>query len=151
MVEGTTQVITGAVKLAYNRGQQHQTHQSLHTAEDFTTADIPWPTGKQPFCPHKIVIRLLTCCMKMVQQISYAQKVKELMEQQGVAATSSLKTLHPSIYQEDFPTGGGQLQQYTFLTSNASDDFHQIITSQNWLSHQNTQGFIVLGHNSLIT
>jgi len=49
----------------------------------------------------------LTCCVKMVQQISYAQEVKELMEQQGVAATSSLKTLHPFINQEGFPTGGG--------------------------------------------
>jgi len=28
VVEGTSQVITGAVKLPYNRGQQHQTHQS---------------------------------------------------------------------------------------------------------------------------
>ena len=28
VVEGTTQVFTGAIKLAYNRGQQHQTHQS---------------------------------------------------------------------------------------------------------------------------
>ena len=82
----------------------------------------------------------LTCCVKMVQQVSYAQEVKELMEQQGVAATSSLKTLHPFINQEGFSTGGGRLQQYTSLTSNASDDFHQIITSQNWLSKQNTQG-----------
>ena len=47
----------------------------------------------------------LTCCVKMVKQISYAQEVKELMDQQGVAVTSSLKTLHPSINQEGFLTG----------------------------------------------
>ena len=41
----------------------------------------------------------------MAQQISYAQEVKELMEQQRVAATSSLKTLHPFINQEGLPTG----------------------------------------------
>jgi len=42
----------------------------------------------------------LTCCVKMVQQISYAQEIKDLMEHQEVAATSSLKTLHPFIDQE---------------------------------------------------
>jgi hypothetical protein len=40
----------------------------------------------------------LTCCVKMVQQISYAQEIKDLIEQQEVATTSSLKTLHPSIH-----------------------------------------------------
>ena len=33
--------------------------------------------------------QVLTCCVKMVQQISYAQEMKEVMEQQGVAATRS--------------------------------------------------------------
>jgi NAD dependent epimerase/dehydratase family enzyme len=35
----------------------------------------------------------LNCCVKMVQQISYAQEIKQLMEQQEVTSTSSLKTL----------------------------------------------------------
>ena len=42
----------------------------------------------------------LTCCVKMVQQISYAQELKDLMEIQEVGVTSSLKTLHPFIDQE---------------------------------------------------
>jgi hypothetical protein len=33
----------------------------------------------------------LTCCVKMVQQISYAQEIKDLMEQQEVATPSYLK------------------------------------------------------------
>jgi len=33
----------------------------------------------------------------MVQQISYAQGIRNLMEQQEVAASSSIKTLHPLI------------------------------------------------------
>jgi hypothetical protein len=41
-----------------------------------------------------------TCCVKMVQQISHAQEIEDLMEHQEVAATSSLKTLHPFIDQE---------------------------------------------------
>ena len=55
----------------------------------------------------------LTCCVKIEQQISYAQDVKKLMEQERVAATISFKSLHPFINQEGFPTGRGQLQQYT--------------------------------------
>jgi len=68
------------------------------------------------------------------------------MEHQGVAASSSLKTLHPFINQEGFPTGGRRLQQYTSSTSNPSDGFYQIITLQNWLTQQNTRSFIMLGH-----
>jgi len=64
----------------------------------------------------------------MVHQISYAQEVKEFMEQEGVAATNSLKTSHPFVNQEGFPIGGRRLQQYTSSTSNSSDDFYQIIT-----------------------
>jgi len=33
----------------------------------------------------------------MVQQINYAQEIRNLMEQQDVAASSSLKTLDPFI------------------------------------------------------
>ena len=52
-----------------------------------------------------------TCCVKMVQQISYAQEMKDLMEHQEIAATSSLKTLHPFIDQEGLLRVGGRLQQ----------------------------------------
>jgi hypothetical protein len=47
----------------------------------------------------------------MVQQISYAQEMKDLMENQKVAATGSLKTLHPFIDQEGLLRVGGRLQQ----------------------------------------
>jgi len=53
----------------------------------------------------------LTCCVKMVQQISYTQEMKDLMEQQEDASTSSLKTLHPFIDQEGLLRVGGRLQQ----------------------------------------
>jgi hypothetical protein len=46
----------------------------------------------------------------MVQQISYTQEM-DLMEQQEVASTSSLKTLHPFIDQEGLLRVGGRLQQ----------------------------------------
>jgi hypothetical protein len=39
----------------------------------------------------------LTCCVKIVQQISYAQEKRELMEQQEVTSTNSLRTLHPFV------------------------------------------------------
>jgi hypothetical protein len=51
------------------------------------------------------------CCVKMVQHISYAQEIEDLMEHQEVAATSSLKTLHPFIDQEGLLRVGGRLQQ----------------------------------------
>jgi len=66
----------------------------LLTAEDSsTTAGIPRPS-KPPLYPHKI-LTWLTCCVKMAQQISYTQEMKDLMEQEEVASTSSLKILHP--------------------------------------------------------
>jgi len=55
----------------------------------------------------------LTCCVKMVQQISYAQEIRNLMEQQEVTASSSLKTLHPFIDKEGLLRVGGRLQQST--------------------------------------
>jgi hypothetical protein len=39
--------------------------------------------------------------------MSYAQEIKDLMEQQEVAATSSLKTMHPFIDQEGLLRVGG--------------------------------------------
>jgi hypothetical protein len=44
----------------------------------------------------------------MVQQISYAEEMKDMMECQEVAATSSLKTLHPFIDQEGLLRVGGR-------------------------------------------
>jgi hypothetical protein len=42
----------------------------------------------------------LTCCVKMAQETSYAQEVKDLKGQREVATTSFLKTLYPFIDQE---------------------------------------------------
>jgi len=42
----------------------------------------------------------LTCLVRMVQQISYAQEIRNLMLQQEVASSSSLKTLHRFIDKE---------------------------------------------------
>ena len=47
----------------------------------------------------------------MVQQISYTQEMKDLLEQQEVASTSSNKTLHPFIDQEGLLRVGRRLQQ----------------------------------------
>jgi hypothetical protein len=86
MEGGTTQVITGAVKLAYNRGHYNcrqpgnqkctcctyatsRSHYTMtfqveklvshYTAGDSsTTADIPRPTGKKTLCSHKILTML---------------------------------------------------------------------------------------------
>ena len=55
----------------------------------------------------------LTCCVKMVQQILYAQEIKDLREQQEVAFSSSLKTLHSFIDKEGLLRVGGRLQQST--------------------------------------
>ena len=55
----------------------------------------------------------LICCVKIIQQISYAQEIRNLMEQQDVSASSSLKTLHPFIDKEGLLRVGGRLQQYT--------------------------------------
>ena len=49
----------------------------------------------------------------MLQQISYTQEMKDLMEQQEVVSTSSLKTMYPFIDQEGLLRVGGQLQQST--------------------------------------
>jgi len=49
----------------------------------------------------------------MVQQISYAQEIRNLMEQQEVAASGSLNILHPFIDKEGLLREGGRLQQST--------------------------------------
>jgi hypothetical protein len=55
----------------------------------------------------------LTCCVKMVQQTSYAQEFKDLTGQGEIASTSSLKTLCPFVDQEGILRVGGRLQQST--------------------------------------
>jgi len=81
----------------------------------------------------------LTCCVKMVQQISYVQEMRNLIEQQEVAASSSLKTLHPFIDKEVLLRVRGRLQQSTCPYQTMQQMILlQIITSQNWLSQQST-------------
>jgi len=63
----------------------------------------------------------------MVQQISYAQEIRNLMEQQEVAASSSLKTLHSFIDKEGLFRVGGRLQQSTL----PYQTMHQMILPSN--------------------
>ena len=63
----------------------------------------------------------------MVQQISYAQKIRNLMEQQEVSASSSLKILHPFIGKEGLLRVAGKLQQSTL----AYQKMHQMILPSN--------------------
>jgi hypothetical protein len=53
----------------------------------------------------------LTCCVKMVQQISFTQEISDLTEQQEVAAGSAFKMLHPFVDKEGILRVGGRLQQ----------------------------------------
>jgi len=55
----------------------------------------------------------LICCVRIVQQISYEQEIKDLLECQEVSTTSSLKTLHPFIDDKGILRVGGRLQQST--------------------------------------
>jgi len=48
----------------------------------------------------------------MVQQISYAQKMGNLMKHPDVTASSSLKTLHPFIDKEGLLRVEGTIQQF---------------------------------------
>jgi len=57
----------------------------------------------------QVLDQALTFCVKMVQEISYAQEMKKLMEKQEVAASNSLKTLHPFIDKECLLRVGGRL------------------------------------------
>jgi len=78
----------------------------------------------------------------MVQQISYAQEMKDLMEHQEVTATSSLKTLHPFIDQEGLLRVGGRLQQSMLLYQ----AMHQMILPPN---HHFTRLVVSAEHTSL--
>ena len=98
--------ITGAIKLAYNRCQHfhkqpgiqkgtsctptkstrhytevfqveqtHQSHCILQIQQQLQTFQ-----GQQANLSTQDLDEALTCCVKMVQQISYAQEIEELME-----------------------------------------------------------------------
>jgi hypothetical protein len=69
----------------------------------------------------------LTCCIKLVQQNSYAQDSQDLTSQQEVSRTSSLKTLHPFLDQEGIMRVGGRLQQSTL----PYQSIHQVILPSN--------------------
>jgi hypothetical protein len=140
MVAWTTVAVTRAILLAFNKFQHFNRKpgiRNVHVAllqppEDITqrfsklnklVRVIAYCRGFIHNCRHskanKQAITLttqeldqaLTCCVKMVQQMSYAQEIKQMMEQQEVTSTSSLKTLHPFIDQEGLLRVGGRLQQ----------------------------------------
>jgi len=77
----------------------------------------------------------LTCCVKMIQQISYEQEMKDLMECQEVAATRSLTTLHPFIDQEGIIRVEGRLQESTLT--------YQIIHQMNLPSNHHFSRLVV--------
>jgi len=75
----------------------------------------------------------------MVQQISYAQEIRNLMEQQEVAASSSLNTMHLSIDKEGLLRVGGRLQQSTL----SYQTMHQMVLLSN---HYYTKLFVSAEH-----
>ena len=77
--------------------------------------------------------------MKIVQQISYAQEMRSLMQQQEVSASSSLKTLHPFTDKEGLLRVGGRLQQSTL----PYQTIHQMILPSN---HQFTKLVVLAEH-----
>jgi hypothetical protein len=79
----------------------------------------------------------------MVQQISYAQEMKYLMEQQEVAATSSLKTLQQFIDQKGLLRVGGRLKQPKLLYQ----AMHQMILPPN---HHFTRLVVSAEHTTLL-
>jgi len=89
----------------------------------------------------------LTCCVKMVQQISYAQEIQELGQTREFAVNSALKTLQAFIDNEGLIRAGRRLQQYTLPYQTR----HQMILPANHhfssLCQQNTTDFFMLVHN----
>jgi hypothetical protein len=83
--------------------------------------------------------QVLTCCVKMVQQTSYAHEVKDLKEHGEVATAISLKTLCPFIDQEGILRVGGRLQQSTL----PYQAMHQMILPA---SHQFTKLLVSAEH-----
>jgi len=136
MVEGTTMAFTGAIQLAYNRGQHSHrqpgnqkcacctsTTSRRHHTKFFKLNRLIRVTaycrrfinncrnskanGRSTTLSTQDLDQALTCCVNIVQQISYTQEMKNLM----VATSSSLKTLHPFIDKEGLLRVGGQLKQ----------------------------------------
>jgi len=75
----------------------------------------------------------------MVQQISYAQEIRNLMEEQDVVANSSLKIVHPFIGKEDLLRLGGRSQQSML----PYQTMHHMILPSN---HDFTQMFVSAEH-----
>ena len=63
-----------------------------------------------PLTTHELQ-EVLTCCIKLVQGITYSKELRELSEQQEVAKTSNFKSLYPFIDQEGILLVGGRLQR----------------------------------------
>jgi len=79
----------------------------------------------------------------MVQQITYAQEIRNLMEQQEVATSSSLNTLHPIIDKDGLLRVGGRLQQSTLpyhtmhqMTLPANHHITKVHLSAEHISHK---------------
>jgi hypothetical protein len=135
MVKGTTMANTRASQLTWNR---------VHSPEDITQQFSKLKKLIRVTAYYKRFInncrnfkanrqtatlttqdldQTLTCCVKIVQQISHTQEIKDLMEQQDVATTISLKTLHPFFDKEGLLRVGGRLQQSTL----SYQTIHQMI------------------------
>jgi len=93
------------IKLAENRGQLPKTHQ--HHCILLKTPQLLISVAKRPIAILYTQARdyVMTCCAKIAQQISYEPEIKELMEKEWVAATSSVKLMQPLIIQEIYPQG----------------------------------------------
>jgi len=169
MVEGNTMALTGAIQLAYNRDQNTQTDNleirnvltvCLQPPEDITqrfskfnrfirviaycmsficNCRNPMANRQSTILSTQDLDQDLTCCVNMVQQNSYAQEMKNLMDQQEVEASSSLKTLLPFIDKEVLLRVGGSLQQSML----PYQKMHQMILPSN---HQFTQLVVSAEH-----
>jgi len=78
-----------------------------------TNCRNPNAKSKSTILSTQDIDQALTFCVKMVKQISYAQGVRNLMEQQEVAASSSLKTMQNFIVKEGLLRVEGCLQHST--------------------------------------
>jgi hypothetical protein len=79
----------------------------------------------------------------MVQQISFAQEIRDLTERQEVAANSALKMLHAFVDKEGILRVGGRLQQSAI----PYQAMHQMILP---LNHHFTKLIVSAEHISLL-
>jgi len=79
MVERTIQVITGTIKMAYNKGQLHRTDQHHCILQKIPQMQFSMANKQITILSTQDRDYALTCCVKLSQQVSYAQEVKELM------------------------------------------------------------------------